>query len=258
MDGLTRGDHRSAGPHGAPATQHPGALLSGDAPSPAVSELVRDLGRPAGTDEAVARVLDRALQVRGARHATVSLTARRRPTATTATGAVGRAFDELQRTLGEGPSLDAQAGHDTLRVDDLPTERRWPALAARWQETGVRSALVLPLSVSGHELGVLGLLSGERAAFDDEAERWGLLVAGWGAVAVSVASQVEGLQLANANRTVIGQAEGILMERFKIDADEAFALLARTSQDLNRKLFAVAEDVVRTGEVPGGRGSRRR
>jgi len=255
MDGLTRGDRSFAGLHGSPFAHHTGTTLPADAPSPAVSELVRDLGRQTSPAEAVTDVLARALEVvPGAAHASASLVQRRRrTTTTTATSAVGRRFEEVQRTLGEGPSLDALAAHETVRVDDLSTERRWPLLAGRWREAGVRSALVLQLFVPGHDLGVLTLLAEPVGAFDDDSERWGRLLASYGAVAVAVAVQVEGLQVANTNRTVIGQAEGILMERLKIDADTAFALLAKISQDSNRKLFAVAEDVVQTGEVPGGR-----
>jgi AmiR/NasT family two-component response regulator len=56
------------------------------------------------------------------------------------------------------------------------------------------------------------------------------------------------------NRDVIGQAKGILMERFKITSDQAFAVLAKVSQDTNRKVSAVAEDLARTGLwAPGSR-----
>ena len=58
------------------------------------------------------------------------------------------------------------------------------------------------------------------------------------------------LELAIANRTVIGQAEGILMERFGIPADQAFAVLRRVSQHRNVKLNRVAEELVRTRETP--------
>jgi AmiR/NasT family two-component response regulator len=56
------------------------------------------------------------------------------------------------------------------------------------------------------------------------------------------------------NRDVIGQAKGILMERFKITSDQAFAVLAKVSQDTNRKLSAIAEDLARTGMWTPGPG----
>jgi AmiR/NasT family two-component response regulator len=53
-------------------------------------------------------------------------------------------------------------------------------------------------------------------------------------------------------RDVIGQAKGILMERFTVDDEEAFRLLVTSSQDTNMKLVDVArwltgEAVARSG-----------
>lgn len=61
-------------------------------------------------------------------------------------------------------------------------------------------------------------------------------------------SQVENLQKALTNRDVIGQAKGVLMERFKITADEAFQLLVQRSQHENVKVADLAERVATTGE----------
>jgi predicted ATP-grasp superfamily ATP-dependent carboligase len=62
--------------------------------------------------------------------------------------------------------------------------------------------------------------------------------------------KLENLQGALASRQVIGRAEGILMHRERITADEAFDLLRHASQNLNTKLRDVAQYVVDTGEVP--------
>ncbi|GAA1309732.1 hypothetical protein GCM10009634_75020 [Saccharothrix xinjiangensis] len=51
-------------------------------------------------------------------------------------------------------------------------------------------------------------------------------------------------------RDLIGQAKGILMERHKITADEAFAMLVRSSQSANTKLRDVADHLVRIGQLP--------
>jgi AmiR/NasT family two-component response regulator len=52
-----------------------------------------------------------------------------------------------------------------------------------------------------------------------------------------------------ANRDIIGQAKGILMERFKITAAQAFEVLAKVSQDTNRKVYVVAEELTLTGTI---------
>jgi len=54
-----------------------------------------------------------------------------------------------------------------------------------------------------------------------------------------------------STRDVIGQAKGILMERQRLSAGDAFDLLRRASQRLNRKLIDVAEHLTETGELPG-------
>jgi AmiR/NasT family two-component response regulator len=53
-----------------------------------------------------------------------------------------------------------------------------------------------------------------------------------------------------STRDVIGQAKGILMERQRLSAGEAFDLLRRASQRLNRKLAEVAQHLTETGELP--------
>ena len=70
------------------------------------------------------------------------------------------------------------------------------------------------------------------------------------AIALAASQNAAHLELAIANRTVIGQAEGILMERFGITAEQAFAVLRRVSQHRNVKLNGVAEELVRTRETP--------
>ena len=60
-------------------------------------------------------------------------------------------------------------------------------------------------------------------------------------------------QLRNAlqsNRTT-GTAVGMVMTRYELDAQQAFKVLARISQQSNRKLHDIAEELVRTGELPG-------
>ena len=60
---------------------------------------------------------------------------------------------------------------------------------------------------------------------------------------------VQNLQTALESRAVIDQAKGILIERYKLTADQAFQLLARASMTTNRKLRDIADHLVRTGEL---------
>ena len=102
--------------------------------------------------------------------------------------------------------MDAMYEHETIRVDDLPSERRWPELARRIPELGVASMLCFQLFVAGDDLGTLNLLARRPGAFTDESERLGLLFASHAAVAVAQAQKVTHLNTALASRDVIGQA----------------------------------------------------
>ena len=107
--------------------------------------------------------------------------------------------------------------------------------------------LCLKLFVARDTLGALDLLAHSPSAYTDESEHVGLLLASHAAIAAVDAHHFENVTSALVNRDVIGQAKGILMERFKITSDQAFAVLAKVSQDTNRKVSAVAEDLARTG-----------
>ena len=63
--------------------------------------------------------------------------------------------------------------------------------------------------------------------------------------------EIEHLRKALASRDVIGQAKGILMERFKITADEAFALLVDASQHQNVRVAELSAMLAETGEWVG-------
>ncbi len=61
--------------------------------------------------------------------------------------------------------------------------------------------------------------------------------------------QVEELQTALCTSRMIGQAIGIIMTRRFVTQDEAFTLLRRASNNTNRKLREIAEDIVATGDA---------
>lgn len=166
------------------------------------------------------------------------------------TGDMPRLIDDLQQRLGEGPCLDAIYEHETVRIDDIGSEDRWPRFSAEAPGLGMHSMLSFQLFVRGSTLGALNLYAREPHAFDEESESVGLVFASHGAIALAGAQAEEHLRAAIASRDLIGQAKGILMERFKVTADDAFQLLALTSSRTNRKLVDIAEELCRTGDMP--------
>ena len=203
---------------------------------------------PAVVDLIVASVVG---TIPGAEEATISLVqSRHRVVSAAATSDVARRFDELQDELQQGPVLEAMYERETIRVDDLASDARWPELARRTSaEMGVASVLCFQLFVHDDDLGALTLLARRPGAFTDESERIGLLFASHAAVAVADARDLNHITTALGNRDAIGQAKGVLMERYKISAEMAFALLAKTSHDTNRTLHEVAQHLASTGTL---------
>ncbi|RCK70700.1 ANTAR domain-containing protein [Desertihabitans brevis] len=223
------------------------------------SDFVRQLGRqpdePATLDAAVHLVTE---LVPGVDHAGVTMVVRTGLSTHAATSDVVRRGDALQYDLGEGPCLDALRVEHTVVSNDLTTERRWPRWApAAVQELGVRAMLsvLLYTDEATHSLGALNLYSSTTDVYDRETLLSVEELAAQVAVVVQTDRELHHHKLALANRTVIGQAQGIVMERLDVDADIAFSYLRRVSQSSNRKLSAVAHEIVTTRRLPALDGS---
>ncbi|MEV4460796.1 GAF and ANTAR domain-containing protein [Microbispora sp. NPDC049633] len=216
-----------------------------------LSDLARTLQDEDTAQETLEAIVGAAVDtVPGAQDAGLTVVIRRREVETqAATGDVVRQADKAQYDTGQGPCLDATYQHRTVRLPDMTREERWPEFTRRALALGVKSMLSFQLYVRKGDLGALNLYSREKNAFDDESEHVGLLFAAHAAVAMSGARQQEQLRRAIAVRDLIGQAKGVLMERHKLTADQAFSLLVRASQQTNTKLVEVAEYLVDTGEL---------
>jgi GAF domain-containing protein len=158
-------------------------------------------------------------------------------------------LDVLQQETGTGPCIDASRDQVTIRVDDVATETRWPAYTERALALSVASMLCVPLSVNEQQLGSVSLYATDQAAFTLADEYVARLFASQAALALAEAHRAEQMRRALSSRDIIGQAKGILMERHRITADEAFRLLSKHSQRVNRKLADVARALTETGTL---------
>ncbi len=161
---------------------------------------------------------------------------------------------DLQDALGEGPCVDAlRSGHQVL-AGDLAEEMRWREFSSQALILGVRAVLCIPLEVNGQQIGVLSLFSAEADfAGADSRDDIGVLArvfARHATAALVWARRVQDIHVALGNRDVIGQAKGILMERFKVTPDVAFAMLVRISANTNIKLRLVCDEFCQTGVLP--------
>jgi GAF domain-containing protein len=167
-----------------------------------------------------------------------------------ATDEVIRQADKAQAELGEGPCLQAVWDKTTFVVDDTSTDSRWPSFAPIAHQLGLHSILSIRLHTTAQTLGALNFYCTEARKFDDDDVSLAHVFAQHASVALAVAKREEGLRLAIDARHLIGQAQGILMERYGLSADKAFAVLRRYSQDNNVKLRIVAERIIETRRLP--------
>jgi GAF domain-containing protein len=168
-----------------------------------------------------------------------------------ATDDAARRADAWQVELGEGPAVNARRGGETVYSPDLGADASWQAWGARVaDDLGLHSVVSYRLFTSRDTLGTLSLYSRRFDAFDDDDLQNGLALAAHIAMALAAQLRDEQMQTALVNRTVIGQAEGMLMERYGLTADRAFEVLRRISSDSNTKLHRVAEQLVASGALP--------
>ncbi len=158
----------------------------------------------------------------------------------------------LQNEVGEGPCLDATKQLGVVWVPDVATETRWPRFVAGALRLGVGSMMCTPLMVQDRIYGSLSVASATPDAFDEESQAMAAVFAANITLALAGEEWRRNMTIALSSRDVIGQAKGILMERYRVTPDEAFALLVKASQRTHIKLRAISEELCRTGVLPTG------
>jgi hypothetical protein len=171
------------------------------------------------------------------------------------TDAIVVELDDLQIASDEGPCMEALAGGRHPFASDLADDQRWPTFGPAAARAGIRSALAFRLS--DQPVSALNLYARLPAAFGATDRAKGLIFATLAGLALDLAGEraddllrVANLHDALRTRELIGQAQGILIERERITADQAFDVLRRASQHLNIKVREVARTLVETGETP--------
>ncbi|MEE2034866.1 ANTAR domain-containing protein [Rhodococcus chondri] len=164
-----------------------------------------------------------------------------------ATTPLASTLDALQIELGQGPCLDVVTADPIIRVQDMRTETRWPAYAPAAVEAGVFSCLSVRLYTHRDDVGALNLFSHAADAFGAGDEALADILATQAAAALTAARIHEQLTSALCSRDIIGQAKGIIMERFGVDAAHAFEMLRRMSQNRNIPLVEIATRLIASG-----------
>jgi GAF domain-containing protein len=213
-----------------------------------MAELARSTAMPRSLDEILADVTGTAKElIEGVDVAGVLLIGKGGTFETVAqTSDVMFKLDELQMRYNEGPCYEAALDEIVVRIDDFRKEPRFPKYAPAVAELGILSALSFKLYTADRTAGALNLFGTEPKLWDSEAETIGMVLAGHAAAAILASREGEQLKSALSTRDRIGQAKGIIMERFGIDEVRAFGMLRELSQEANIKLIDVAQRVIDT------------
>ncbi|CAN7304177.1 GAF and ANTAR domain-containing protein [Knoellia sp. LjRoot47] len=176
------------------------------------------------------------------------------PHTVSSTDELSRNVDRIQYALGEGPCLDAAEAETAEIAGQLDTDERWPRFGPRCvEETGVLSMLSIRLAMVGQDQAAMNFYSRERDAFGELELAVASIFAPFAALSVEHTLRerdARNFEAALSSSRQIGTAIGILMAQRRITSKEAFSVLRRASQHLNRKLRDVAEEVERTGALP--------
>jgi hypothetical protein len=168
------------------------------------------------------------------------------------------ASDERSRLLelfeaqnDEGPCRDCyRLGAAVVNIDLEAALERWPRFAPQAIAGGFRSANALPLRLRSQVIGSLNLFHQDSGGLRATELRLAQALADAATIGILqqrsihrgevVAGQ---LQMALTSRIVIEQAKGVLAERLKISADDAFEVLRGVARSRNRLLSDLARDV---------------
>ncbi len=159
------------------------------------------------------------------------------------------AADQLQYDLSEGPCLDAVWTDGIYVIEDLAADGRWPRWTVRAADLGIRSSLSVHL-FTDVRLGSLNLYSTTPRSYLHSDIDNARVIAAHASVVLAYNRTSQNLWEAIDSRNLIGQAQGMLMERFRLTPATAFGVLRRYSQHHNIKLVQLAEEFTTTGTLP--------
>ncbi|HEY8700590.1 MAG TPA: GAF and ANTAR domain-containing protein [Arthrobacter sp.] len=179
------------------------------------------------------------------------LDSRGRRTSAGFTDPVVERADALQYELGQGPCVTAWAAEETLIVEDVQTDRRWPDWTAAVSALPIRSVVSTPLIAEKECIGALKVYAALPSAYEPGAGR---LLELFAAPAATLLSHIqtseaphrisESLQAALHSRDMVNRACGVLMERQGVNHGGALELLMRQARDMGKTLSQISADLI--------------
>ncbi|KBZ56954.1 GAF and ANTAR domain-containing protein [Mycobacterium colombiense] len=184
--------------------------------------------------------------VPGAEEAGITVTSRQNEVSSpSVTHDWARLLDEFQQRHLEGPCVHAAWTRKVVVIDDLEADARWPKYQAdALAHTPIRSVLSLPMFADELSMGALNFYAERPRSFSEDSRRIAAVFATLGALAWSNVVRTQQFKEALSTRDTIGQAKGILIERYDLDDQTAFNTLIKLSQSMNTPLRDIARRVI--------------
>jgi hypothetical protein len=168
-----------------------------------------------------------------------------------ASDAATERIEELQLTFGEGPCIDALRTSRPVLVPDLAdgAMNRWPVYGPALHDAGIRAVFAFPLQVGAARLGVLDVFRDHPGPLSRADLGQALTFADQAVTAMLDGQEratggADGLDEALGNRAELFQAQGMVMIQLGVTLTEALARIRAYAYAENRRLSAVAADVV--------------
>ena len=238
-------------------------------PSPAPDDdLVQlafdELGRMSFAEHSLESVLEKVTALAagvlpGQPAASVTIVVDGRSSTVAASHPLARELDQVQYAQDSGPCLEAALTGEVMELLDTSADERWGAFPGIAAQRGIRGMMSFPLPPQELLAGGLNVYARTSQPLDQATRDLAARFAAYAVVPVSnmylyesAVERAEHLRAALDSRAVIDQAKGILMERFKLSADQAFSVLAQRSMVTNTKVRDIAERFVESGELPAG------
>lgn len=177
-----------------------------------------------------------------------------------ATDEFARAIDDAQYRTGDGPCLEAIRSREPVLVDDVTTDRRWPAISGEAKSAGLCSVLSLPVTADGHLFGALNMYAPGAAVFDTTSRDPGLAVARQGAVSLRYLQLLQAERAAAARQHDMAETlqRGLLPEVGDVDGVAAASRYRPSGEQVSvggdwYDLLALPDDTVglAIGDVAG-------
>ncbi|MGF9647971.1 GAF and ANTAR domain-containing protein [Pseudarthrobacter oxydans] len=196
-------------------------------------------------------------------HCGVTVVRHRKPAVAASSDSLARSLDELQNGFEDGPCLTALQRQETILVQDVNMERRWPEYTGAARDQGIGFILAVPLHLSGEAEAVVNLYAEKPGSLSTLDIATAQNFVANASKSLKLALKLAGLRdtsddlaAAMKSRAMIDMAVGVIMAQKRCTHDEAIYQLTRSSSARNTRLRETAAVVVGAISGRGAAGAR--